>query len=297
VKDPVYRALVRVARYLGLWVVGAVAWVICTGYFVLLPRRLGCSIAFYQALFQGCGWLRALGLAWRQYHDFASVYSERLRLERQGNVPYDSEGEQYLIDATRNATGGVVLMSHFGRWELAARLLARGSQELTIVMGDRATGPSDEGIKQDLSGDGVRVISVPEGRGGGLEMLDAIEQLRAGKLISLAGDRIYGAQRVIGVPWAGKVVHIAAAPFALALAAGVPLLCVFAVKSGPMRYRAMCLAPRMLRSARRTERDGVLQAAALEYLEQLLALARRYPEQWHTFGPFLHDEPVPAGKG
>jgi len=282
-----YRFLRWWSRIVGLWLVRVTAAIIAGGYFVLLPRRLLGSVRFYRALFPERSRAYALVCAWRQYQDFARLYSERLEIERRTDIRFDSEGEQRLAVAKAAGQGAILLMSHFGRWEIGARLLGRRREELTLVMGGIDNGGARGGVDADLRTAGVDVVTVPAGRGRAFDILQALQVLRAGGFVSLAADRAYGDARRLRLPFLGQAASIAAAPFALALASGAPLLVVFAVKLGPRHYRFSCDEPLTLHAQRRQDRQRVMIEAAMAYLERLRGLARVHPEQWQTFGDFL----------
>jgi len=282
-----YRAMVQLTRVCWLWVIRLVAAAVATGYFLLLPRRLGHSVRFYRALFPERSTLHALGCAWRQYQDFASVYSERLEIERRSDIVCERDGEANLTDALKAGRGVIVLMSHFGRWEIGARLLAQQQQGVTLVMGGQKGGGTRAGVDQALRGAGVDVVTIPEGQGQAFDILEALQGVRKGGIVSLAADRAFGDARVLRLPFLGHLVGVAAAPFALALLSGAPLLTVFSVRLGPRHYRFISDPPVTLRAANRGERQVVMEAAAAAYLVRLHDMVKAYPEQWQSFGRFF----------
>jgi lauroyl/myristoyl acyltransferase len=286
VSDAFYRLLTRSA--LGLWPLRLIAAVVATGYFLLLSRRREHSLRFYRALFPERSRAFAIACAWRQYQDFARVYSERLEVVRASDI--EREGDAYLAQARAMGRGVILLMSHFGRWEIGARLLAARCKDVTLLMGGQAGGEARGGVDRDLRRAGVDVRTVPDGLGQSFDILHALEVLRQGGLVSLAADRALGDARLLRVAFLGHTVGIAAAPFALALVTGAPLLTVFALRIGRRRYRFVSDPPIVLTAANRRERQAAMEQAALAYLERLRAMVRAYPEQWQTFRGFLLDE-------
>jgi lauroyl/myristoyl acyltransferase len=262
------------------------AAVVAAGYFLFFPRRLSHSVRFYRALFPERSALHALGCAWRQYQDFARVYSDRLEIDRRSDIVVERPGEAYLAEARKAGRGVIVLMSHFGRWEIGARLLAQ-QQDVTLVMGGQKDGGARAGVDRDLRGAGVGVVTVPEGQGKAFDILAALKGLREGGVVSLAADRAYGEARVLRLPFLRRFVAVAAAPFALALTSGAPLLTVFAIRLGPRHYRFISDPPITLHVADRGERQAVIERAAAAYLQRLQEMVKAYPEQWQTFGQFF----------
>ena len=282
-----YQVLARLSRWVGLGFLKGLAAVVATGYFGLLPRRLHGSVRFYRALYPERSAWHALGCAWRQYQDFARLYTERLEVERRDDICFDSPDEQRLRDVRAAGRGAILVMSHFGRWEIGARLLARREAGLTLVMGGLAQGGARGGVDQDLRSAGLDVVTVPAGQGQAFDILRAVQVLRAGGVVSLAADRADGEARMLRLPFLGRHCEVAAAPFALALASGAPLLVVFAVKLGPRHYRFTCDAPVTLAAPSRADRQRVMEEAAAAYLVRLADMVRAHPEQWQSFGAFL----------
>lgn len=287
-----YRLLARVSRTLGLWPLRCTAMVVAAFYFVFFKRRRTHSVRFYRALFPERSRWSALACTWRQYQDFASLYSERLevgRPPRRRDVVFEHDGDEHLARAKAGGHGVILLMSHFGRWEIGARLLAERHTELTLVMGGRAGGETRGGVDRDLRSAGLDVVTVPEGQGGSFDILQAMSVLRQGGIVSLAGDRAFADARRLQLPFLGHTVAVAAAPFALALASGAPLLTVFAMRAGPRHYRFVSDPPVVLSAVNRLERQAAMEKAANGYLERLQVMVRKYPEQWQTFeGFFVH---------
>jgi lauroyl/myristoyl acyltransferase len=291
--DAFYRALSRCSRWVGLWIVTVFAWFIAAGYFLFLPRRLARSVRVYRAIFPDRGRWHAVACAWRQYQDFAHAYTERLELERGAPLAYENDGEAHLVDAQARGDGAILLMSHFGRWEIASRLWARERPGFTIHLGVRGTDASEGAVADGLRKDGVNVVAVSGGPEQASQILDPYWALRRGDIVSLAGDRAPKNARRITAPLFGGRAKVNAAPFMLALVTGAPLITVFAYRVARRRYRIVCSPPRYVQAAARADRDAVLAREASAYLERLAEMMRAYPEQWHTFGPFYVDGTLP----
>jgi lauroyl/myristoyl acyltransferase len=283
----IYKFFSALSRVVGSWLLRTVVAIIATGYFVFLPRRLGHSLRFYRALFPDRSWLSVVALAFRQYQDFAGVYCERQEIDRRTDVRFESLGTQHLTEAKAAGRGAILLMSHVGRWEIGARLLAKRERDLVLLMGGEAPGGTRGGVDQDLRGAGLGVVTVRAGQESDFNILRTSQTLRNGGTVSLAADRTLGPARMLELPFLGHTVRIAAAPFALALSSGAPLLVVFAVKTGPWQYRFSCSAPMVLTAGARADRQAAMERAATAYLTQLCDIVRAHPEQWQNFGEFL----------
>jgi lauroyl/myristoyl acyltransferase len=290
VSEIVYRVYAWLSKAVGLWPIRFTAAVVAMVYFLFFGRRRRHSIRFYRALFPDRSRWFAVLCAWRQFQDFARLYSERLEVERRKDVVFEHDGSDHVAQAKAAKRGAILLMSHFGRWEIGARLLGEHHKELTLVMGGQVGGQARGGVDRDLRNAGVGVVTVPEGQGESFDILRAVDVLRQGGIVSLAADRAFGDARRLRLPFLGHTVGVAAAPFALALVSGAPLLTVFAMRTGPRRYRFVSEPPTVLSTPNRRDRQAVIEKAAAAYLDRLQAMVKRYPEQWQTFEGFFVDD-------
>lgn len=269
--------------------VAVFAAVVAAGYFLLLPGRRRESLRLYRILMPDASPAVHRRLAWRQFQGFARVYVEERLLDVPGWLRSESEGEEHLARAVREHGSAVLVMSHVGSPSLAARVLAERGTALTLVKGTR-----DEAVAaaSTAGAGGLRVEVRPPRAAAGPTVVELLARVRAGELVSLAGDRSWvPGSRQLAVVIAGHVARVAAAPFALAMTARVPALVCFAVRVGRRRYRFECLPPLWLEGEGPTERARALERAADRYAAALEARMRAYPEQCYTFERFLH-EPV-----
>ena len=196
-----YRATAWIARYVGVWVVALFAWFVSTGYFLFRPRRVRTSIRFYRAVFPARGRAYALWLTWKQFHHFAGVFAERVRLERGGDVALESEGWSHLTEAKR---GGVLLMSHVGNWEVAARLFQNRGLNLLLYVGAKPKEQMEGQQKRDLKQDGVELVVASADDHSPFSSLDGLRFLKRGGFVALPGDRTLGVgERTVAVRFMG----------------------------------------------------------------------------------------------
>ncbi len=282
-----YAAISWLGAHLGVWVVAAFAWLISTAYFVLLPRRLAVSLAFFGALFPERGLAARLRLAWGQYHSFAALFAERLRLAyTPERLSCTMEGLEHIEAAVASGRGAVLLMSHVGNWEMGARLLGERKLPLMLFMGARQREQIERQQKEDLRLAGVRVLALEEGQEATTQGIEGLKFLRAGGLLSLAGDLVWSpSQPVIEARLLGRKVLLPKAPHALALLARAPIITFFVLRTGRCYYHFKAFPPTPVQAVSRGDRPAALAASAQRYAEQLEAVVRRHPAQWYHFEP------------
>jgi predicted LPLAT superfamily acyltransferase len=288
-----YRLLIALTRLMGLWVFRLVAWGIATGYFLLFPGRVAVSTRFYRALYPSRPISYALWCTWKQYHHFTNVYLDRIIMLDRPNMSYTHEGWEYLDDAVNSKSGGIILMSHIGNWEIAAHLLAvqgrsNPGMKLLLYMGRKRKEQIERTQKESLVKRGVKIIAVEEHAGDAVDIIEGITFLKAGGLVSLTGDRIWHKkQRSIVVRFLGHEALLPEGPFVFALLSGAPLLILFACHTVENKYHFQVLPPVYVRAKGRQDRQEAIQKAAQSYACHLEAAVRRYPFEWYHFEPFL----------
>ncbi|MGM0424050.1 MAG: lysophospholipid acyltransferase family protein [Thermodesulfobacteriota bacterium] len=283
-----HRILVSLSRKLGIWVFSTSAWVIASCYFLFFPARVANSVRFYQALFPHRTLCYAVYCAWKQFHDFTNIYIDRHHLESAGKISYTVQGWEHLAHAAQNKTGGILLMSHLGNWEVAARLLQKQGIPLLLFMGQKA-GEQLEGLqKSALKQEGAHVIASLQGQGSPAQILEGLRYLRSGWMLSLAGDRSLNPKDSrVEASFLGHLVSLPQTPYALALASGAPIFVFFAFRTGRQQYHFVIHPPIYLQAAARSQRKECIRQAAQQYADLLQQAVHDYPFEWHHFQPFL----------
>ncbi len=287
-----YRILSLLTRLLGLWFFSLIAGGIAAGYFILFPRRVAVGMRFYRALFPEKSRAYHRWCTFRQFLDFTHVFRDRLLLSDPGKITTDFEGWERLRDAMR-CRGGILLMSHMGNWEVAARLLKKTLPDLKLMlyMGVKQKEQIEGLQKQTVRRSDIHIVGVGDAGGSPFDIVEGIRFLRGGGLVSLTGDRVWQTdQRTIAVRFLGEIVRLPAAPYILAMAAGSPLFVFFAVRTQKCHYRFSASPPIHVPAADRSQRESAMTRAAQQYADLLEDAVRRHPFQWHHFEPFLDPE-------
>ncbi|MFP4039031.1 MAG: lauroyl acyltransferase [Desulfosudaceae bacterium] len=283
-----YQLLVYLSEKWGLWVLYTAVRIIATGYFLFFPRRVAVAVRFYKALFPERSTWYAVRSAWKQFHNFAQLYIDRYLIESPGAIEYTAAGLEHITDAAEKKTGGILLMSHAGNWEVAARLLKNHGLPLLLFM-SRKTGEQIEDIqKNTLKKNGVEIIAGRQGRSSPLEILEGVRYLRRGWVLSIAGDRSGDpGQSFVETEFLDHIVRLPETPYALAHATGVPIYVFFAFRTGPRNYHFTIHPPIFLRRGSRQSRRQQTRSAVRQYARLLEQAVRQYPFQWYHFEPFL----------
>lgn len=286
-----YSFLVKLAEIFGAWFFVLFARIIAAGYFFCSSRRPE-SRRFYGLVYPKKSRLYHLWCTFRQYQHFATIHTDRFLLNH-GQAsrlePAESRAMQALLDAT---DGAILLMSHLGNWEMAARLLMRdkGQRRLLLYMGIKEKEGVERRQKEELQQAGVTVLGVEQTGNSPLAAVEGIQHLRSGGIVSMTGDVLWRAdQRRIAVAILGRRAYVPEAPFVFALVSGAPVHVFFAFREGANRYRFSLSPPLVLKAATRNERRKAIDAAAQGYADLLQQAILDHPLEWYHFDRFLHE--------
>jgi lauroyl/myristoyl acyltransferase len=285
-----YNIFRAASKLMGVWVLRGFAWVVSSGYFVFFPGRVQVGVRFYRALFPGRGGLAHLACTWRQFHQFSRVFVERAMLDHHDNVSFTSQGFEHLKAAARNRSGGIILMSHLGNWEVAIHLLRKALPkiELLLYMGAKEKEAIERMQKEDLTQAGVRVIALDRDGGSPFDIVEGLRVLNGGGFVSMTGDVIWHqAQRSIRVTFLGHEVSVPETPYRLSLASGAPLFIFFSYQTQKAGFHFVSSDPVHLHAASGGKRAEAVRSAAQTYADILEEAVREHPFEWYHFEPFL----------
>ncbi|MFQ5484244.1 MAG: lauroyl acyltransferase [Desulfobacterales bacterium] len=287
----IYQAIIVASRKLGLWVFILYAWLIATGFFILFPFRVATSVRFYRILFNDRDWYFHLWCAWRQFHNFTDVFFDRFLLHEFNDISYSAKGWEHLEKALKKKSGGILLMSHMGNWEIAAHLLKSKKRDLKLLlyMGVKQKEQIEKIQKESLSQSGIKIIAVDQEGGSPFDIVEAITFIESDGLVSLTGDLLLKKdQRTVPVKLLGHEVLLPQAPYMLALLSGAPLFVFFAFRTGKKQYHFTMSAPIYVQASSRDKRAAAIAQAAQKYADILETKLLQHPFQWYHFKPFFY---------
>jgi predicted LPLAT superfamily acyltransferase len=284
-----YIFLIRLSKILGSWIFVAISRVIAAGYYIFLPRRVNVCVLFYRVVFPGHSLIYYLLCVWKQYQNFTSVFLDRFLARDFNDITYTSQGHQHLEEVL-GKTGGIILMSHVGNWDVAANLLKRQYDKLSLLlyMGIRNKEEIERIQKENLAESGIRIVAVDQDGGSPFDIIKGIQFLRSGGLVSMTGDVLWKKdQRSVQVKILGHDVSVPEIPYVLALLSGAPLFIFFAFRTGRKRYHFTVSEPIHIKAASRADRGEVIRKSAQIYADLLEQSLLRHPFEWYHFEPFL----------
>jgi len=283
-----YRLLLRMAGLCGPWLLVVFSRIVAAGYF-LFSGRVPESRRFYGALYPERGRFFHLWCAFRQYQNFTTIHLDRFLASRTETTAFTSQGWEKL-EAVIGRQGGILLMSHLGNWEMAAKLLRQQKKDLRILlyMGVKEKEGVEHMQKEDLRRAGVTIIGVDQEGGSPFAAVEGIRHLQSGGIVSMTGDIVWRSdQRKMRVTFLGHDAYVPEAPYIFALLSGAPLFVFFAFRTGKNKYRFTLSDPIAIRPHSRKDREQAITEAAQQYADLLEKMLREHPFEWYHFDRFL----------
>ena len=282
------KTIIRVTLLLGYWPIRFFSWWIVTGYFLFRPSRRRSSIELYQVIFPGRKRWYYLYCAWRQFHSFAASYADRIEIGRGKSVTTTTQGREGVVEAAKKGRGGIILMSHLGSYEVAARGFHGLGLKLLIIMGEKEAKQLAQDQREVLQARGIYIQVATAKEDFSLGGLEAIKFVREGGFASVAGDIVWTDQRsLLSVKLFDHEVGLPSGPYLMALVSGVPLFTMFTFRVKRGRHQVIMSPPREVKAPSRSERNAALQASAQAYASALEEMVRQHPFQWYIFEPFF----------
>ena len=282
-----YKLAIYLSRHLGVWFFRTFSWCIATGYFFLFPARVAESLKFYRALFPGRGFFYHLYCVWKQYHNFTDVYLHRFVRLGKDEIEFVKEGWEYLDEAVEKKTGAIVIMSHIGNWELAAQMLHRKGLPVMLYLGAKHKEQVEHIQKEKLAKSGIRIVATSDREKSPFALLEGINFLREGGIVSMTGDRLWGEQSYVVVDFLGHEAKLPDIPHLFALMTGAPLLTFFVYSDAVGIYHIKVSQGRKVFASSRADRKKTVQESVQIYADDLARFAVAHPFEWHHFEPFL----------
>jgi KDO2-lipid IV(A) lauroyltransferase len=264
-----------------------------TSLFFLTLFKIRKAIAANLTVVLGpCGFLARQARVYRTMLAFARCLSERwVVLGAPECCRVRLEGQSYWR-ALQEAGGGIVFATaHIGAWEMASQLASLGMDQPVHVVREEELNPAAQAFMARVIRErGSRSCVTHFATDDPLLGLALAEALRRGEAVALQGDRPRARSRTIAATLFDRDFRLPAGPAALSRVTGAPLLPVFCLREGRLRYRVVFRNPILVDAE--GDRDAAVAEATHRLGREIEWAIRHEPHQWFAFGPVLRHSPA-----
>lgn len=175
--------------------------------------------------------------------------------------------------------GFVLLTSHVGNWQIVMQALQEMNRTVNLLMRPEDNAAVREALQVDAESSHIKVISPDQHLGGVVEMMQALER---GEVVSIMGDRVYQADGV-AVNFLRDMAVFPYSAFHLAASARCPVVVLFSAKTGPRRYTVDL--PKVFHPlwTQKTAKKDQLQVWVQQYVQTLENYLGSHPLQYFIF--------------
>jgi len=189
-------------------------------------------------------------------------------------------GYDKLLALFQKSDRGVILLtSHFGNWQIALTSLNKLGKRVYLLMREEENPAVKNSLNVGNEKGDIRIISPERAFGGVIEIMNV---LRKGHVVSIMGDRSYGA-KAFRIDFLGEKALFPFSAFAIAAAAECPVVILLAAKDSAYGYSVdvtNILVPCCKSSRKRNEQ---LMPWVQEYANILEKYIQKYPYQCFLF--------------
>jgi lauroyl/myristoyl acyltransferase len=225
------------------------------------------------------------------FWNYAWTITDNARLQELRTVPdWEFVGWEHFERLQSLETGAIMLTAHMGSYDLGAQLFGEMKTRTLITVRAPEIDPETRQFEKSLHGRTVgEAVNVSFNTRANDLAFDLLEAARRGDIIAIQGDRVTAGVSPFRSTLFGKPADLPAGPFALAMAAHIPIYPLFIVRRGRRRYRLVTCAPILVERRSRT-RDEDLRRAVDQWASELETVIGRAWNQWFMFEPFYEEE-------
>lgn len=252
------------------------------------PGRRG-VMANLRAIIPGSNAVTNFVRTYRVFWNFAWTIADNMRFKEQRVIPdWEFEGMEHFQELQSRGGGAIILTAHMGSYDLGAALFAEISDRRIVMVRAPELDPETHRFEEQLHdrtvAERVKIGFSTRSAELAIELLEAIQQ---GHIVAIQGDRVLPG--IAGLPGTmfGRSTQFPTGPFALAMAARVPIYPLFIVRRGRRRYRLVVARP--IEVVRTRDRNEAFERAVTQWRDTLESVIRRGWFQWFTFQPFYEE--------
>jgi KDO2-lipid IV(A) lauroyltransferase len=260
-----------------------------TALFMLWGSGRRAVMANLAAILPGSSRLANFFRVYRVFWNFAWVIDDNVRFKELRVVPdWEFVGREHFDRLRAESGGAIILTAHMGNYDLGAHLFAEMSKRPIVMVRAPETDPETRRFEEEAHDrTNVESLKIDFSTRASDLALDLLHAVQRGEIIAIQGDRVTPGISSLPATLFGKPTRVPAGPFALSMAARVPIYPLFITRLGRRRYKLIVCAPFEVKRTR--DRSEAFDVAVAKWTHELELVAKGAWQQWFAFTKFEED--------
>ena len=222
--------------------------------------------------------LRAFHMAQQTFFNYSRTLVDKiaLSLSRKEQYSFDSKNDGFIQEKLRDGRGCLLISGHIGNGEIAGNIISdKINSEISVVIVDNEIKHIKEFLKLKTGGSDFKLIQIKDDFSHLIQIKQAASR---NELIALHGDRLLSEANFVEVDMFGNRARFPIGPFLMATKFKIPVLFVFALKTGYRHYSLDATKP--------SREDLDAESLLKEFVSVFKNRVETYPTQWYNFFDF-----------
>ena len=219
--------------------------------------------------------------AQQTFFNYAKTLVDKIAmsLRRKNQYSFESKNDSYIQELLDHGKGGLLISGHIGNGEIAGNMISEKiTSEISVVVFNNEIAHIKEYLDSKTGGSDYKLIQINDD----LSHLIRIKQAAArNELIAVDGDRLLSESNYVEVFMFGNKARFPIGPFLMSTKFKIPVLFVFALKTGPRHYFLEAIKPS------RVDLDA--ESLLKEFVSVFTEKVKAHPTQWYNFFDFYAD--------
>ena len=188
-------------------------------------------------------------------------------------------------DFYKLSNGGIILLSHFGGWAIAANAFKDDKlPTVNIVMKESTKENLKKVEKKEVRNNEKHVHIIDLKKGGLVSNIKIANALMDNEIVAFMADRVIDPLKTVAVNFLNEKVNFNKTPFDIAIKTKKPIMAIFIVNIGLQHYKLTVINI--------NPKNKTTKSLAQSYANILEKLIKKYPEQWYNFYDFFKQQGV-----
>jgi predicted LPLAT superfamily acyltransferase len=261
-------------------------------YYTLFRPDIRKKTDFYLARrFRNTGPFRNMLHCYRMYENLGKALIDRATIGIKGpqSVMIIFNDQKKVMDLIGEGHGVILLTAHVGCWQATMERLRIFNTPVSLLL-HREEGDIDRHYFEHAGVENPFRIIDPMGYMGGV--LEMMEVLKKGEILSIMGDRVLGSDRnTVSVNFLEGKIRLPFSAFKLASAMGTPVAVLFFHKSGPDSHE-LTLEKVIRVPSGLGKSEKAFQPYVSQFAEALESYTERHPYQFFNFYDMWENDPI-----